>query len=43
MGFLKLDSPVIDMGTGSGAPVVDIDGDSRPLGGGVDMGSDEKK
>jgi hypothetical protein len=36
-------SPVIDLGTATGAPSVDIDGESRPqpLGGAYDMGSDE--
>jgi len=34
-------SPCIDQGTSEGAPDHDIDGDSRPLGEGYDMGSDE--
>jgi len=34
-------SPCRDIGTGQGAPDVDIDGDPRPLFGGYDMGSDE--
>ncbi|RJR16407.1 MAG: hypothetical protein C4581_09960, partial [Nitrospiraceae bacterium] len=36
-------SPVVNQGTASGAPSNDIDGDSRPLGGGYDMGADEKE
>jgi len=36
-------SPVVNQGTASGAPSDDIDGDSRPLGGGIDMGADEKE
>ena len=32
---------VIDVGTSSGAPSDDIDGDSRPQGSGYDMGADE--
>lgn len=38
---LQLGSPCIDAGTSSGAPVTDIDGDSRPQGLGYEMGSDE--
>jgi len=34
-------SPCIDKGTSEGAPDHDIDGDSRPLGNGYDIGSDE--
>jgi hypothetical protein len=34
-------SPVIDGGTSAGAPVDDIDGDTRPIGSGYDMGADE--
>ncbi|MHB8793845.1 MAG: beta strand repeat-containing protein, partial [Thermoleophilia bacterium] len=34
-------SPVVDAGTGSGAPASDIDGNSRPQGLGYDMGADE--
>jgi len=37
---LAYDSPCIDSGTDSGI-YIDIDGDSRPLGAGYDMGSDE--
>jgi hypothetical protein len=38
---LQSGSPVEGQGTSAGAPAVDRDGDSRPLGTGVDMGSDE--
>jgi hypothetical protein len=38
---LNAGSPCIDTGTSIGAPGFDIDGDSRPQGGGYDMGSDE--
>ncbi len=34
-------SPAIDRGTANGAPADDIDGDVRPLGSGIEMGSDE--
>jgi hypothetical protein len=35
-------SPAVDSGTAIGAPTNDIDGDSRPLGAGYDMGFDER-
>jgi hypothetical protein len=38
---LRDDSPAIDTGTCTGAPATDFDGDSRPDGGGCDMGADE--
>lgn len=38
---LTAGSLCIDAGTGSGAPLADIDGDTRPLGAGVDIGVDE--
>ncbi|MCP4541512.1 MAG: hypothetical protein GY832_30645 [Chloroflexi bacterium] len=38
---LRSISPCIDAGTDVGAPVDDIDGDLRPQGAGVDIGSDE--
>ncbi|MCP4526501.1 MAG: hypothetical protein GY833_11395 [Aestuariibacter sp.] len=38
---LKSISPAIDRGTVTGAPGDDIDGDARPQGTGVDVGSDE--
>ncbi len=38
---LKEDSPAIDSADPLGAPAMDIDGDVRPLAGGVDMGADE--
>ncbi len=38
---LEVDSPVVDMGTATGAPDDDIDGDFRYSGAGYDMGSDE--
>ncbi len=34
-------SPAVDMGTNSGAPLVDFDGNPRPSGSGVDMGAYE--
>ena len=36
-------SPVVDQGTSTDAPADDIDGHDRPLGAGIDMGSDEKE
>jgi len=38
---LQSGSPAIDAGTNTGAPLVDIDDDGRPLGGSVDIGADE--
>ncbi|MFC1684226.1 right-handed parallel beta-helix repeat-containing protein [Pseudomonadota bacterium] len=38
---LQIGSPAIDVGTATGAPADDIDGDARPLGAGYEMGSDE--
>ena len=38
---LTSSSPCIDAGTITGAPIQDIEGDTRPLGSGIDMGSDE--
>jgi hypothetical protein len=38
---LKLSSPCIDAGTATDAPSTDYDGDSRPMGDGIDMGYDE--
>ncbi len=38
---LQDSSPCIDAGTSTGAPSDDIDGNERPMGEGVDMGSDE--
>ena len=38
---LRDGSPAIDAGTADGAAVVDLDGNERPLGGGVDMGAYE--
>lgn len=38
---LLLSSPAIDLGTATGAPSDDVDGNLRPLGNGVDMGADE--
>jgi hypothetical protein len=35
-------APGINMGTLSGAPTIDIDGDARPNGQGIDMGCDER-
>jgi hypothetical protein len=34
-------SPCIDVGTASGAPIVDLDGDTRPNGDGYDIGAYE--
>ncbi len=34
-------SPCVDTGTATGAPATDRDGDARPIGGGIDIGSDE--
>lgn len=34
-------SPCIDAGTATEAPSFDLDGDARPLGGGIDIGADE--
>lgn len=38
---LTAPSPCIDAGTPEGASDIDIDGDSRPQGAGIDMGADE--
>ncbi|MHC4941527.1 MAG: right-handed parallel beta-helix repeat-containing protein [Planctomycetota bacterium] len=38
---LGWESPCINMGTNTGAPAIDIDGDSRPYMGSIDMGADE--
>ncbi|MGB9590000.1 MAG: choice-of-anchor Q domain-containing protein [candidate division WOR-3 bacterium] len=35
-------SPAIDAGTTSGAPMVDLDGITRPQGGGFDIGAYER-
>jgi hypothetical protein len=40
---LMAGSPAIDRGTSTEAPVDDIDGQSRPLGIGIDIGADETK
>ncbi|MCP4709654.1 MAG: right-handed parallel beta-helix repeat-containing protein [Planctomycetes bacterium] len=40
-GHLLAGSPCIDAGTLIGAPVTDFDSESRPFGGGIDMGADE--
>lgn len=37
-GMLKSGSPLIDAGKSNGAPTVDINGTSRPVGSGVDIG-----
>jgi len=34
-------SPAIDAGTTTEAPATDIDGQTRPLGNGIDVGADE--
>lgn len=42
VGFdLAAGSPLIDVGTCTGAPVVDFNGDPRPSGSGCDIGADE--
>jgi len=38
---LQAGSPAIDKGTAAGAPSVDLDGKSRPRGGGYDLGAYE--
>ena len=40
---IQTGSPVVEQGTSLDAPADDIDGDTRPLGAGIDMGSDEKE
>jgi parallel beta-helix repeat protein len=40
---LRTGSPCIDTGTGSGAPGIDLDGNKRPYGRGVDMGCYESR
>jgi hypothetical protein len=39
---LTAGSPAIDKGTSTDAPAKDMDGESRPKGGAVDIGADEK-
>ncbi len=38
---LQSDSPAVDAGSATAAPVVDLDGDPRPNGAGYDIGADE--
>ncbi len=38
---LLMDSPAMDVGSATGAPSNDIDGNVRPIGAGYDMGADE--
>ncbi|RMD99419.1 MAG: hypothetical protein D6816_14955, partial [Bacteroidetes bacterium] len=38
---IQFPSPALNVGTASGAPATDYDGDTRPYGPGVDMGFDE--
>lgn len=40
-GLLTAGSPMIGAGTATGAPDDDIHGESRPFGGGIDIGADE--
>jgi parallel beta-helix repeat protein len=39
---LSCSSPVMDVGTGGGAPLNDFDDEPRPYGAGVDIGADER-